>query len=547
MIKEKYKKTANLLRSLLLPKNLLAFLVLVSTILLVSFIRFRLLGVPLERDEGEYAYMGQLLLQGILPYTEAYNMKFPGIYFVYAVILSIFGQTPTGIHFALLFVNIASAILLFLLGRFLFNTIAGTVAGVSFLLMTLSPSVQGLWANAEHFVLLPAICGILIMLIAVDKDNKKLLFLSGFLLGIAFLVKQHGIFFGLASLVYICRRHFKKEGISFNRLLFKAGLFIAGVIIPLCIIALLFLMAGNFNKFWFWTFKYASEYVSMTSMPQGIANFNMAITKIIKPDLIITVMALFGLAEIVSDREKRATLSFVLLFAAASFFSVCPGLYFRPHYFVLLIPAISLLAGIGVFYMIRHLLPYKLLTAVVYCIIAIAFIYPVISQQNFFFGLSEVEACRTVYGKSPFPESLEIARYIEKNTTEKEAILVLGSEPQIYFYSKRRAATGYIYIYPLMEPHRLALQMQKEMIDEIKRNNPKFIIYVNHHGSWLDQPKSEKLLTSWLTGFIKQNYQTTGIVDTISNDKVIYKWEDSAVSYRSHSSYFIVIYAKKIS
>jgi hypothetical protein len=34
---------------------------------LVIAIRFRLLAIPLERDEGEYAYAGQLILQGIPP------------------------------------------------------------------------------------------------------------------------------------------------------------------------------------------------------------------------------------------------------------------------------------------------------------------------------------------------------------------------------------------------------------------------------------------------------------------------------------------------
>jgi hypothetical protein len=34
---------------------------------LVIAIRIRLLRIPLERDEGEYAYAGQLMLQGIPP------------------------------------------------------------------------------------------------------------------------------------------------------------------------------------------------------------------------------------------------------------------------------------------------------------------------------------------------------------------------------------------------------------------------------------------------------------------------------------------------
>ncbi len=44
---------------------------------LVIVIRIRLLGIPLERDEGEYAYAGQVMSQGIPPYKRAYNMKFP--------------------------------------------------------------------------------------------------------------------------------------------------------------------------------------------------------------------------------------------------------------------------------------------------------------------------------------------------------------------------------------------------------------------------------------------------------------------------------------
>ena len=48
---------------------------------LVLAIRIRLLGIPLERDEGEYAYAGQLILQGIPPYEEFTKLKgqmFPG-------------------------------------------------------------------------------------------------------------------------------------------------------------------------------------------------------------------------------------------------------------------------------------------------------------------------------------------------------------------------------------------------------------------------------------------------------------------------------------
>ena len=50
----------------------------------IAIIRIRLLNIPLERDEGEYAYFGQLMLDGIPPFKAAYTMKFPGTHFMYA-------------------------------------------------------------------------------------------------------------------------------------------------------------------------------------------------------------------------------------------------------------------------------------------------------------------------------------------------------------------------------------------------------------------------------------------------------------------------------
>src|SRR5216110_3855386 len=83
-------------------------------------VRLRLLDAPLDRDEGEYAYFGQLLLQGIPPYAQAYNFKMPGIYAVYALMLALLGQTPTGIHLGLLVADALTTVLLFLVAVRLF-------------------------------------------------------------------------------------------------------------------------------------------------------------------------------------------------------------------------------------------------------------------------------------------------------------------------------------------------------------------------------------------------------------------------------------------
>src|SRR6266699_5010345 len=91
------------------------WMLLAVVIAVVVFIRIHLLAIPLERDEGEYAYAGQLMLQGIPPYRLAYNMKFPGVYAAYALIMWIFGQTSTGIHLVFLLLNASTVALVFLL------------------------------------------------------------------------------------------------------------------------------------------------------------------------------------------------------------------------------------------------------------------------------------------------------------------------------------------------------------------------------------------------------------------------------------------------
>src|SRR5579863_542687 len=78
-------------------------------------VRLCLRTMPLERDEGEFAYVGQLMLQGIPPYKIACNMKLPGTYAAYAAIMAVFGETPSGIRIGLILVNVTATILVFLL------------------------------------------------------------------------------------------------------------------------------------------------------------------------------------------------------------------------------------------------------------------------------------------------------------------------------------------------------------------------------------------------------------------------------------------------
>jgi 4-amino-4-deoxy-L-arabinose transferase-like glycosyltransferase len=169
----------------------------------VILIRLRLLGFPLERDEGEYAYSGQLMLHGIPPYRLAYSMKLPGTAAAYALFMSIFGQTIVGVHLGLLIVNLITVALLFFLGRRLLNEIGGIVAAATYAVLSMMPYVLGLAAHATHFVVAPVIGGALLLLRPLDRQSTKALFASGALFGVALLMKQPGFLFILFGAAYL--------------------------------------------------------------------------------------------------------------------------------------------------------------------------------------------------------------------------------------------------------------------------------------------------------------------------------------------------------
>ena len=106
-----------------LPRNadITARGLLVVAIIFAVVVRVRLCEFPLERDEGEFAYAGQLLLEGIPPYKLAYNMKLPGTYVAYAGLMAVFGQSTPGVHLGLLAVNLATIGFLYVLTRELFG------------------------------------------------------------------------------------------------------------------------------------------------------------------------------------------------------------------------------------------------------------------------------------------------------------------------------------------------------------------------------------------------------------------------------------------
>jgi hypothetical protein len=150
-----------------------------------------------------------------------------------------------------------------------------------------------------------------------------------------------------------------------------------------------------------------------------------------------------------------------------------------------------------------------------------------------------------MYGINIFPESIEIAEYIKNHSTKDDKIAVLGSEPQIYFYANRKSATGYIYVYGLMEPQDYASKMQIELTQEVEKAHPKYIVFVNSSTSWVLRANSDKTIFGWAQRYLDINYRTTGFVDIPRKGNSRAYWDDEARIRRPKSPFNVYLLERK--
>jgi hypothetical protein len=501
--------------------------------------RLRLAGLPLERDEGEYAYAGHLILHGTAPYRLAYTMKFPGTAAAYALLMSIFGESATGIHLGLMMANISTVILIFFLGRNLLGEIPAVSAAAAYSVLSLMPHVLGTAAHATQFVALFSVAGALQLVHSIDRKSVFQIFLSGLLFGMAFLMKQPGLFFAIFGIVYLVLRDYQARFTAVE-MIRRNALFVIGATAPLAITCLMLWAAGVFPQFWFWTIKYAAKYGGQVSFPEGIHILFGHIPGTLGTAWPIWLVATIGLLVCLSVPTARRRSAFLILFLFFSAAAVCPGFYFRPHYFILLLPALSLLVGAATAAACSGPERFCLVAIVLF---TLALFWPLWSEADFFFQRSVPEANRMINGTNPFPEAVKIGEYIRANSSPEEKIAVLGSEPEIYFYAGRRSATGYIYTYGLMEPQPYAHQMQQEMIGEIESNRPKFLVLVVMNKSWLASRDSDLTIFRWTDSYCDANYDEVGLIN-ISDEGTDYYFSGKPPNVKPTADH-ILIYRRK--
>jgi hypothetical protein len=207
-------------------------------------------------------------------------------------------------------------------------------------------------------------------------------------------------------------------------------------------------------------------------------------------------------------------------------------MHFRGHYFVLMFPAVALLAGAAV---------RNRLACFAFCA---ALVLSLILQRQFLFRMTPLQASHQIYGTNPFSASIRVAEYIRAHSDANARIVVLGSEPEIPFYAGRRSATQHLYMYGLMEAQPYALTMQNQMIREVEAAAPEFVVRVFVQRSWLQVPQSPTRIFDWWSTYGAGRYRRVGVADILSESRTEYRWDAAAELYQPSSDQYLAVYRR---
>lgn len=512
--------------------------------LVVAFVRLRLLGTPLERDEGDYAYHGQMMLDGVSLSDELIRKRFPAIFYLYSIMLAVFGQSARAIHLGLLIVNLATVWLIVRFVRRWFPLPVAIASGITFAILTLTPVVHGFSTNREHFLMLAVLGAMNVQYLAFKRQKGWLYYAAGFLYGLAFIIKEPSVFFIVFGGIWFLIESLREKPVNWRKFLIRGGLFTIGVFTPYLVVIAYFWMLGVLDEFILRNYTLKRKYASRIETDVGLRSLRTRLKELIAVSPVLWLMLIPGFLAPVFQKGNRRILIVLLVFGVLSFLSTVPGLYFRPHYFVLLMPAWAILMSVGLFEGLQRFVPNKKsIMPIALLLLLIGWGYALVDQRTYLFKADTLEACRINYGYNPFPEAEVIGKYIKQNTQPEDRIMVLGSEPEIYFYAHRKAAIEAIYMYDLMYVNAYASQLQEKTIEQAEKNDPKFVVLVNVAVSWQGSEQSDQHIFEWAQQYL-QGYNRVGVVDIIP-DKTQYIFGPEATTYKPRSSGHILIFQKR--
>ncbi len=299
---------------------------------LAMLVRLPLLGVPLDADEGGYAYLAQRWADGGRLYGNVWVDRPQALMLAYRLVTAA-GHSPVLIHLAAIAFSVLLAVAVASGAWALAGRRAAVIAAVLVAIVGAAPHLQGFMFNGELAAGAFSAAAVALALWYRNVARPGLLIAAGVLGALAVLTKQSG-FDGLLTALLI--------GWFAGRVR-ALGLVVAGAALPTAL-AMLHAALTSWHDWWFAVVGYRLD--TSAGSRGGISGRWHNLTAGLPhlwPDLLpLGLLGLAGLGYVLLRRSYFPLLW--LAFAGAGFFG---GVFFFPHYWMQLVGPLCLLGALA--------------------------------------------------------------------------------------------------------------------------------------------------------------------------------------------------------
>lgn len=502
-------------------------------VLVVALVALRLpsLVQPTGNDQGLYAYVGQAITRGEVPYRDAWDQKPPAVHFTYALMYAVWPHDSV-VPAADLLAACVGALLLVLLGRRLTGDRGpGELAAVVFLLLG-NPSflrLGGMWVRAqcETFIAVLAAAALLLVAYGIPRrlepprPRPLLLCGAGLLLGLAVLFKYNAAtYLGAAAITVVLLREPGTGSHRAHGILAPLAWLVAGFALPIGLAAAYFARAGALADLFHATVTYnvtysGETYGSHLGAIQYLLTFPVR-HALRENDSLWLLGGAGAVVLLLSAARDRSRIIAPVWIAAACLAITINGGRGLPQYFIQANVLLALAAGTA------GALAWRAF-ALVGRLVLVALVVIGVARVSQFDNVARSTWMDFQYWRGAVPRAEYLARfsnnrssalaianlgdYLKARTAPSDRIFIFGFSGVAYVHAGRSSASRFFWSRPILAGFNegIAGYGVSALLDDLTRRAPAFVVLQQHDwpaegidsaSFFMQQPR----LADWLQG-----------------------------------------------
>lgn len=487
-----------------LNPDLLIWLAAAAIFLISLVIRSYAFFMPVVGDESVYGILGRKAMMGAALYKDIYEMKPPLLFYSYGLSTSIFGWGTTGLRLTgLLLVLFNSFMVYSIARRFTSVAFSALVGAICFFFLN-NLYAYATETAAEHFYMSLVLSGYYLLIHPKPKSASLNLFIAGFLIAGAAMIKQTAALFGMGALLLVVWYSFVKNPNYPRKKLPKTILFLGlGAIAMIALNLLPLVLYGTLTEAKYWLFTVPSQYATEISSASRWVYMEALGGRILQYQTTTIIFALLGLASLAVNYKEKY-FPFLLILSTISILVLFPGFRFYSQYWI---PLMTVLA-LSLISLKDAITKLKWKAGVVLALVALAAVLvDTIKHKDEYFEQGYFKNAEKAYsGNYPYVH-IKMIEYMKERMAPGQSFLMLGSHPFTYYAMDQFPASNHIYPRAIYRDTPENLIYQESAIEEMKNGNHDYILFSITGLAWKGREPS---IDNWYLNafsYVNNNYE----------------------------------------